>query len=167
MSSEKVNNLREIIKDIGKSNINIFNFRAIKNHSKQVKLSIFGIFVLLSFLVTMIASLCAKIWLQSGEQCFVSIPDTLSYAFRSPIDCEFCRNITQADRVSNISPRDFEVKYAYNAKPVIVTDATRNWTALDVFDFWYLKDVYDSTQANSERINCQFFPVMILNYLQK
>lgn len=35
-------------------------------------------------------------------------------------------------RVSAISPQEFAERYAYSATPVIVEDATKNWTALEV-----------------------------------
>lgn len=166
MSSIKVKSLQEIIRKLRKSNISICSLNAIENHSTQMKLSTFRIFTVISFVIVIIATFCAKIWLYGGEKCLVSVPDTLSHAFRPPLDCNFCRNVTQADRVSNIFPRDFEAKYAYNAKPVIVTDATRNWTAHDVFDFWYFKDVYNFAQSHSERMNCQFFPVNNFNCVE-
>lgn len=89
------------------------------------------------------------------------MPDTISRAFRSPEDCTFCRNIDRIERVSNLSPQEFERKYAYNGKPVIVSDATANWTAMNVFNFQYFKDIYKMTQYSSRESNCQFFPVKI------
>lgn len=159
MSNQKVKSLQEFIKKLNKSNIFIHSFQAIEKHSNQVKLLMFRMFVIVSFAMAIIGIVCAKIWFHNEEKCLISIPDALSHAFRPPNDCNFCQNVTQADRVSNILPREFEINYAYTAKPVIVTDATHNWTALDVFDFWYFKDVYNSVQSQSERMNCQFFPV--------
>lgn len=43
--------------------------------------------------------------------------------------------------------------YAYTARPVVVTDATTNWTAMDTFSYAYLKELYRGQEAD-----CQFFP---------
>ena len=60
------------------------------------------------------------------------MPQLLRYAFRPAENCNFCQNVVQVERVRQISPQVFAEKYAYNAKPVIVEDATQNWTALEV-----------------------------------
>lgn len=86
------------------------------------------------------------------------MPDELRKAFRLPTTCDFCRNVKSVPRVSNIDPDDFEKNFAYNGGPVIVTDATTNWTALEVFDYWYFQEVYDNQSSSNERWNCQFFP---------
>lgn len=160
MSSSNVEKLKELIEIANKSNINIRKLPVIKNH-RALNGNNFKWISFVSIVIVGIASLLSyKVWLHDGK-CLVSLPDSLSRAFRPPEDCGFCRNITKADRVSNISPHEFERKYAYNAKPVIVTDATVNWTALDVFDFWYFKDVYEESLEDGEQLNCQFFPVII------
>lgn len=158
MSSENVKKLKAIIEKANKSNINIQQFPAVGNHSTLLNLSIVRLVLFIPIVLGLIVFLYSKLWLNDGK-CLIMLPDSFSHAFRPPEDCGFCRNITQADRISNISPHEFEEFYAYNAKPVVVTDATINWTALDVFDFWYFKNVYDSTLTNSEQMNCQFFPV--------
>lgn len=156
MSSSNVEKLKELIEIANKSNINIQKLPAIKNISalhfpkfKWILTVIIGIAAFFTYKV-----------LSNDGKCLIPMPDSLSHAFRPPEDCSFCRNITKVDRVSNISPHEFEQKYAYDAKPVIVTDATVNWTALDVFDFWYFKDVYENSLADGEQLNCQFFPVI-------
>lgn len=60
------------------------------------------------------------------------MPRLMRYAFRPPENCKFCENVDKVDRISGITPMEFERKYAYSARPVIVEDATRNWTALEV-----------------------------------
>lgn len=67
--------------------------------------------------------------------------------------------MSEVVRISGTSPDDFERDFAYRARPVIVTDATANWTALSVFDFWYFKEVYgEVAEETDEEWNCQFFP---------
>lgn len=95
----------------------------------------------------------------SSERCALELPSELSKAFRSPENCNFCENVTEVDRIANISPDEFERKYAYSGLPVIVTDATSTWTALKTFDFWYFKELYEEAKKRTnEPMNCQFFP---------
>lgn len=63
------------------------------------------------------------------------MPRPLRYALRPPESCDFCENIKQVPRLQNISPQEFEQKFAYTAAPVIVSDATQNWTAVSVTIF--------------------------------
>lgn len=60
------------------------------------------------------------------------MPQFLRYAFRPAENCNFCQNVIEVERVNKIAPQEFAEKYAYTAKPVIVEDATQNWTALEV-----------------------------------
>jgi len=96
----------------------------------------------------------------NNDWCLVRAPDELLDFFRPPLKCDFCRGITSVEKVSGISPEEFEKKYAYSGRPVVVTDATRNWTALEAFSFEFLKDIYkpDSPVLKSSHDSCQFFP---------
>ncbi|XP_055372169.1 uncharacterized protein LOC129606090 [Condylostylus longicornis] len=112
-----------------------------------------------------IATICAiigVIWYIlpycNHENCFLEMPSDLNKIFRPPENCNFCRNVKNIERISGISPEEFEEKFAYTARPVIITDATRNWTALDVFHFYYFKEVYTNAFRKQKKINCQFFP---------
>ena len=96
----------------------------------------------------------------TSSECAVPFHDGVLDLARPPLDCSFCRGITKVHRVSNISPEEFEKKYAYSGQPVIITDATKNWTALSTFSFKFFKEIYSKESpalANVES-NCQFFP---------
>lgn len=41
---------------------------------------------------------------------------------------------------------------------VVVTDATKNWTALEVFSFEYFKEIYEKNDPHRKTLDCQFFP---------
>lgn len=41
---------------------------------------------------------------------------------------------------------------------MIVTDATNNWTATEVFDFHYFKELYEKDDPQMKTLDCQFFP---------
>ncbi|KFM64612.1 hypothetical protein X975_14241, partial [Stegodyphus mimosarum] len=90
------------------------------------------------------------------------MPPEVQNMFMPPVDCSMCRNLTEVERVTNISPEDFENRFAYSAVPVIVSDGTKNWTALDVFSFEFFRNLYlgkeeEEIYWETER-ECQFFP---------
>lgn len=105
-----------------------------------------------------VAFLLHNLNLFTEKECIVAMPNDLLKAFRKADNCDFCHDVNQVARVENISPSEFEKKFAYNGKPVIITDATKNWTALEVFDFWYFKNVYENSRKYQKKMNCQFFP---------
>lgn len=74
------------------------------------------------------------------------------------MDCGFCRDVDSFDVRQSLSSEEFEHRYAYSGRPVKVSDGAINWTAVDVFDYWYFKEIYDDFEANNEEFNCQFFP---------
>lgn len=51
----------------------------------------------------------------------------------------------QIDRRSKISPQEFRREYLYPRKPVVITDATENWTARSQWTLHYFKSRYGST----------------------
>ena len=94
-----------------------------------------------------------------SEECLVAVDSLLITLFRPPVNCRICRGLTQVDRVSRLSHEQFEERYAYSGRPVIVTDAMSNWSALQTFNFEFFRGIYshDSpTLVASE--DCQFFP---------
>lgn len=90
-------------------------------------------------------------------QCLIAMPRDLDKAFRKPDDCSFCQGISSGVRISNIQPDEFEEKFAYNGNVVVVTDATMNWTATEVFNFWYFKSLYEKEDPKQKTRDCQFF----------
>lgn len=58
----------------------------------------------------------------------------------------------------NLCPDEFDLKYAHTGSPVKISDGAVNWTAVDVFDYWYFKEIYDEFEKHNEEFNCQFFP---------
>ncbi|KAJ9579290.1 hypothetical protein L9F63_024603, partial [Diploptera punctata] len=91
--------------------------------------------------------------------CTISMPDQLLKTFRPPEDCSMCRGLHQVDKVSKISPGQFEEIYAYTGRPVVITDAMENWTAQHVFSFQFFKGIYEeSFEYSSVQLGCQFFP---------
>ncbi|XP_012146378.1 adherens junction protein p120 isoform X5 [Megachile rotundata] len=87
------------------------------------------------------------------QPCLAEFPSFTQNIFRPAEDCSICQDVQQVDRISNVDPATFEERYAYSGRPVVVTDATQNWTAPSVFSFPFFKSLYEGEDAN-----CQFFP---------
>ncbi|XP_053666452.1 uncharacterized protein LOC128715572 [Anopheles marshallii] len=95
----------------------------------------------------------------ANEDCILTMPAQLQKAFRPPEGCGFCRAVHRTvPRLSNVSPAEFAREYAYRGGPVIVTDATANWTAVERFDYWFFKRVYETHGSGPKAERCQFFP---------
>ncbi|XP_072024428.1 bifunctional arginine demethylase and lysyl-hydroxylase PSR-like [Amphiura filiformis] len=94
------------------------------------------------------------------EECIVNNLEEIQDMFRPPVNCSVCANVTQVDRVEKLSSDDFVKYYAYSGHPVVITDATVNWTANSHFTFNFFKSIYDkeSPVLDGEDENCQFFP---------
>ena len=94
------------------------------------------------------------------EQCIVELHDAFLDVLRPPVDCAICENVTEVDRVSNLSQSLFEAKFAYSGRPVVVLDGTKTWTATKIFSFDFFKNIYgeDSPALVNQDSSCQFFP---------
>lgn len=149
--TQKISELTLDEKDLeymsGIVNIKLFGGRS--NSVRVVKI------ILTVTLISFFAYQVSKIF-SSDSKCLVRFPDTLSRTFRPLQSCDFCKHVAKIDSIYNISPDVFEELYAYNGHPVIVKDATANWTALHKFSFNFFKDLY--LNANSSKTSCQFFP---------
>ena len=92
--------------------------------------------------------------------CLIPYPKNVLVLFRPPVNCSVCKEVHKIDRVSSLSKDEFLGKYAYTARPVVITDGTKGWTASQYFSFNYFKSIYspDSPVIISEDDKCQFFP---------
>jgi hypothetical protein len=104
------------------------------------------------------------------EECTIPLPHLMNALTRPVDDCAMCMGLQKIDRLNHISQDDFILKYAYSGIPVIIEDATKNWTAIDVFNFKFFKDLYTNKKQTANRKPdddkiiddednaCQFFP---------
>ncbi|XP_055837119.1 uncharacterized protein LOC129905616 [Episyrphus balteatus] len=115
------------------------------------------IYVLITIILASIVWLLCPFY-PNNSQCSIGFPDNIRKAFRPPVKCDFCQGVSNIQKVKRISSEDFEQKFAYSGVPVVVTDATVNWTSLSTFDFWYFKDTYSLAKHKNKILNCQFFP---------
>lgn len=60
----------------------------------------------------------------------------------------------KVDKIKNVTPSELEISYLTPAKPVVVTDGTRDWPAVNTFSFEFFKKLYQGYSIFS----CQFFP---------
>lgn len=103
---------------------------AIANHSKTTKIRstrnvLLGVIILS-------AALFVPWFCMDFNDCYLNFPAVLTRAFRPPLSCDFCRGVKEVRRIANVQPDEFEKSFAYNSVPVVVTDATVNWTAMEV-----------------------------------
>ena len=78
-------------------------------------------------------------------------------------NCSMCKDIIAVPKVDHISRDFFTRHYAYSGIPLVVTNATSNWTAFKVFNFEFLKKLYNmSKRIKPSEFNdgCQFFPYL-------
>jgi len=94
-----------------------------------------------------------------SEHCLVAVDSLLITLFRPPVNCRICCGLTQVDRVSRLSREWFKEHYAYSGRPVIVTDAMANWSALETFNFEFFRSIYThDSPVLALTEDCQFFP---------
>ncbi|XP_065065803.1 bifunctional arginine demethylase and lysyl-hydroxylase psr-1-like isoform X2 [Rhopilema esculentum] len=129
--------------------------------NKRILLGTAMLFGLIAFLIPQ--TKFGKDWIEflEDEYCLVDHTLTSLEISRPLINCSMCKDLHHIPNVTSITKREFRQKFAYTGIPLLITNATTNWTAFKVFDFGFLKKLYNSTKAeDSEELNegCQFFP---------
>ncbi|XP_041362574.1 bifunctional arginine demethylase and lysyl-hydroxylase PSR-like [Gigantopelta aegis] len=94
------------------------------------------------------------------SRCLISNNIVFSEIARPLADCEVCRNLKSVPIERHISAETFLEQYAYTKIPLLVKDATTNWTAMSVFTYDFFKKLYTETEGAlvSVEEECQFFP---------
>jgi hypothetical protein len=91
--------------------------------------------------------------------CLVALGPAGDLIGSPPMDCSMCANLTEVPRLSNVDVSEFVFNYHWKNVPIIVTDATQNWSAMKVISYEYLKGLYsnnpDAVDYDAE--NGQFF----------
>lgn len=122
--------ISHFIRKSTQNGIRLTELPAIANNSATTKIRstrnvLLGIFILSATLL--IPWFCMEF-----DDCHLNFPAVWSNAFRPPVTCDFCRGIVEVRRIANVQPDEFERNFAYSSVPVVVTDATVNWTAMEV-----------------------------------
>lgn len=91
--------------------------------------------------------------------CYYFVPEPLHEIMGPLIDCNFCKGIDHAPRLSNLSQVEFIQKYGFSGQPIIVTDATSSWKAMSVFSYDFFKQLYMSRPGSldNDTESGQFF----------
>jgi hypothetical protein len=81
-------------------------------------------------------------------------------AARPIANCQMCRGLKEVPKLSGLTQEQFVEKFAYTSRPLVVTDATQSWTAIQQFSYEYFRKLYtdSETALNSTEEECQFFP---------
>ncbi|XP_045765636.1 uncharacterized protein LOC123867583 [Maniola jurtina] len=112
-------------------------------------------------LVVIIAVLVIGCWWIYSESlitgCFLKLPYESKSLFRAPEDCSMCVGVSDVTRLSNISAEEFEDRYAYTTQPVIVTDATTDWKAMEQFNFQFFANFYRNNKMGRRINECFYF----------
>ncbi|XP_026738372.1 uncharacterized protein LOC113506432 [Trichoplusia ni] len=95
--------------------------------------------------------------LLGNRNCILELPSFSKSVFRPPEDCSMCAGVDDVVRIANTTAEEFEEKYAYSTTPVIVTDATNGWRALEEFDFKFFADFYRDGKSMGKQINDCFY----------
>ncbi|XP_028038226.1 uncharacterized protein LOC114248975 [Bombyx mandarina] len=104
----------------------------------------------------------------STKNCLLELPSSSKTLFRTPEDCSMCIGVDGVTRLTNVTPLQFEDKYAYSATPVIVTDATEKWPAMKVFNFNFFSRFYSNNNLGRQTNDCFYFAYKSgLNSLQE
>ena len=61
-----------------------------------------------------------------------------------------CLGISEFERVANLTRKDFTDKYAYSGRPVIITDATKDWTASQVSFYSLIMSLCNGEMGRNE-----------------
>lgn len=162
VTCEKMEKLEEklsvLLEKSKEEKINVTKLKSIR--SNRMLLSPFCGFKWKTLLICCIAVAFSFLWnfdRISTKNCLIPMHKDMRKLFRLSQNCDFCRHIKSARRVSQMTPDEFERKFAYSGEVVIVTDAMKNWTAQETFDFWYFKDLYNREDPNMKTLDCQFF----------
>lgn len=128
--------LRNLLERAEKDRINIVDLAIIKSHPNITRVAAPRKYALLGISMAIVLTILYMVLnTRNGDECLIEMPAELSKAFRPPERCDFCENVSEVRRIAATTPDEFEELYAYSGVPVIVTDATQNWTALQVSAF--------------------------------
>ena len=91
------------------------------------------------------------VWNYSQDHpCYYFVPEPLQEILGPLADCDFCKGVNHAPKLSNLNRVEFIQKYGFSGQPIIVTDATSTWKASSVFSYQFFKQLYLSRPGSLE-----------------
>lgn len=130
-----------------------------RNHCTLTRLSYVVIFYVLPVLAFLLF-IGYGVWnYYQDYPCYYFVPEPLGELLGPLADCEFCKGIDHAPKLSNLSRVEFIQNYGFSGQPVIVTDATKSWKASSVFSYKFFKQLYMNRpqSMDNDKENGQFF----------
>lgn len=121
---------------------------------------IFFVGVISSFSIYYYRFTLKEIFEISSTKCLVDNNAFITELARPLTKCGICRNLDSVPIEHDINAVDFRRKYAYSSVPVLIKDATNEWSAMSVFSYQFFKDLYTGTEGALHYVEeeCQFFP---------
>ena len=125
----------------------IIELNTLRNQNPQDSCSFGLVISLIVFrIIPIVAVLClispfAYLFLTSAP-CVISLGPLGEMICNPIMDCGSCANLTEITRLSNLSAFDFVFHYHMKNIPIVVTDATQGWSAMNVITYDYLKNLY-------------------------
>ncbi|CAG9559513.1 unnamed protein product [Danaus chrysippus] len=110
--------------------------------------------------IMVFAGVIVSLWWHYSQfypNCLIPLPLDSKSLFRSPEDCSMCVRVRDVIRLANITAEEFEEDYAYTTQPVIVTDATKHWKAIQEFSFDFFSKFYRTTKMGRKINECFYF----------
>ena len=112
--------------------------------------------------VAVIAMMATTYYMTLDPRCIIANNLVLQELARPAVSCDVCKDMFQVPTVNGdtFTREEFLKDYAYNGIPLLVKGGANNWTALQVFSYNYLKDLFVNTEGALEAVefDCQFFP---------
>lgn len=111
-------------------------------------------------IVALLVALCyPALSLYEGGGCLVGTGPVGEIVMYPKTDCGFCKELVEAPRVSNLSKEQFIKDFISNNIPIVVTDATENWSARELFTYEFFRGLYmDNPESlDSDNDQGQFF----------
>ncbi|XP_018320366.1 uncharacterized protein LOC108733619 [Agrilus planipennis] len=92
-----------------------------------------------------------------GIRCLIPNNYFVWEATRPVSDCSYCLKVAKPIVLPNLTQEEF-AKYAYSSKPLVIKGAFLHWPALNRFDYYFFKELYESVEGSFESVDqeCQF-----------
>lgn len=93
-------------------------------------------------------------FLQSHE-CLIPSNIFLNEIGRPVSDCSMCYGLESVPVVTRMTKEEFLLNHAYSGRPVLIKQATSNWTALENFDYYFFQELYEKFPDAAEMVESQ------------
>ena len=127
-----------------------------------------GLSLLLTMVLTVLVGAVIKYfkfdeeiqYMVSESRCVMDNNGFMIEVARPKTNCKMCQGLASVPIETEMTAETFAEKYAYTSVPVLIKDATHNWTAMRNFSYSFFQKLYKETDGALDKIeeDCQFFP---------